>query len=325
VYAGAQLGLNMSIATGPVLQKSSAADNWTANALEAAEGSDYIIYFGGLDTSAAAEGFDRTDISWPSAQVELMTKLAQLGKPLVVVVLGDMVDNSPLLSMEGVNSVIWANWPGQDGGSAVMQVITGAHAVAGRLPITQYPASYTNLSMLDMNLRPGAISPGRTYRWYDQAVQPFGFGLHYTTFAANFSSGEGLTYDIQDIMSDCTQMYPDLCDVAPLEVAVTNQGNRTSDFVALAFIKGETGPKPYPLKTLVSYARLRAISGGQTKTASLALTLGTLARVDQMGNTVVYPGEYTLLLDEPTQAELKLTITGEETVLDKWPQPPTAS
>jgi beta-D-xylosidase 4 len=44
-----------------------------------------------------------------------------------------------------------------------------------------------------------------------------------------------------------------------------------------------------------------------------------------MGNTVVYPGEYTLLLDEPTQAELKLTITGEETVLDKWPQPPAAT
>ena len=70
---------------------------------------------------------------------------------------------------------------------------------------------------------------------------------------------------------------------------------------------------------------MRDISGGQTKMASLALTLGTLARVDQMGNTVVYPGEYTLLLDEPTQAELKLTITGEETVLDKWPQPPAAT
>jgi beta-D-xylosidase 4 len=70
---------------------------------------------------------------------------------------------------------------------------------------------------------------------------------------------------------------------------------------------------------------MRDISGGQTKMGSLALTLGTLARVDQMGNTVVYPGEYTLLIDEPTQAELKLTITGEETVLDKWPQPPAAT
>ncbi|KNG50748.1 glycoside hydrolase family 3 protein [Stemphylium lycopersici] len=323
VWAGERLGLNMSIASGPILQNSSVADNWTTKALNAAQRSDYILYFGGLDTSAAAEGFDRTDISWPSAQVDLITKLSQLGKSLVVIALGDMVDNSPLLSMEGVNSVIWANWPGQDGGSAVMQVVSGAYSVAGRLPITQYPADYTSLSMLDMNLRPDAISPGRTYRWYNESVQPFGFGLHYTSFDAMFSASKGLIYNVQNIISNCTYKYQDLCEVAPIEIAVTNKGNRTSDFVALAFIKGEVGPEPFPLKTLVSYARLRDIDGGVTNMASLPLKLGTLARVDESGNTVIYPGEYTLLLDEPTQAELKLTITGDATVLDKWPQPTT--
>ncbi|KAF7445617.1 Beta-xylosidase [Pyrenophora tritici-repentis] len=324
VYAGNKLGLDMAVATGPILQKSGAADNWTTKALDAAKKSDTILYFGGLDPSAAAEGSDRTDISWPSAQIDLITKLAALGKPLVVIALGDMVDHMPILNMKGVNSLIWANWPGQDGGTAVMQVITGEHAIAGRLPITQYPAKYTQLSMLDMNLRPGGNNPGRTYRWYNESVQPFGFGLHYTKFAAKFGSNSSLTVNIQDIMKSCTKDHPDLCDVPPIEVAVTNKGNRTSDFIALAFIKGEVGPKPYPLKTLVSYARLRDISGSQTKTASLALTLGTLSRVDQSGNLVAYPGEYTLLLDEPTQAELKLTITGEETVLDHWPQPPAS-
>ncbi|KAF1936402.1 beta-xylosidase [Clathrospora elynae] len=323
VYAGKQLSLNMAVASGPVLQNSSARDNWTTNALNAAQGSDYILYFGGLDTSAAAEGSDRNSISWPMAQVDLITKLAKLGKPLVVVVLGDMMDNSPLLSMKGVNSIVWANWPGQDGGSAVMQVLSGAMAVAGRLPITQYPANYTKLSMLDMNLRAGANSPGRTYRWFNAAVQPFGFGLHYTTFAARFGSGKGLTLNIQDLMHNCTKQYLDMCDIPALEVAVTNKGNATSDFVALAFIKGEAGPKPYPLKTLVSYARLREIAGSQTKVAALKLTLGSLARVDPSGNTVMYPGEYSLLLDEPTQAVLKLTITGKQTLLDEWPQPPS--
>ncbi|EOA88301.1 glycoside hydrolase family 3 protein [Exserohilum turcica Et28A] len=325
VWAGNKMGLDMSIATGPILQNSSASDNWTTNALEAASKGDYILYFGGLDTSAAAEGFDRTQISWPTAQIDLITKLSKLGKPLVVLVLGDMVDNSPLLSMDGVNSVIWANWPGQDGGEAVMQVVSGAHAVAGRLPITQYPADYINLSMLDMKLRPHDSSPGRTYRWYNESVQPFGFGLHYTTFEAKFASETALTYDIKAITGACTEQYLDLCAVAPVQVAVTNKGNTTSDFVALAFIKGDVGPAPYPLKTLVSYTRLKDISSGQTKMASLPLTLGTLARVDEQGNTVVYPGEYTLLLDEPTQAEVKLTITGEQTVLDKWPQPPASN
>jgi beta-D-xylosidase 4 len=322
VYAANQLGLKVATSSGPVLQKTGARDNWTTPALEAARASDYIIYFGGLDTSAAAEGSDRTDIGWPTAQIDLITKLSQLGKPLVVVVLGDMVDNTPILNMKGVNSIVWANWPGQDGGSAVMNVLTGVTSVAGRLPITQYPANYTQLSMLDMKLRPGGSNPGRTYRWFNRAVQPFGFGLHYTTFAAKFAANATVTYDIADIMGKCTAQYKDTCTVPAIDVAVTNTGNRTSDFVALAFIKGDVGPKPYPLKTLLSYARLRDIAGSQTKTASMALTLGNLARVDESGNTVLYPGEYSVLLDEPVQAQIKLVLKGSMTVLDKWPQPP---
>jgi beta-D-xylosidase 4 len=321
-YAASKLGLKVSVASGPILQSSGARDNWTTNALNAAKASDYILYFGGLDTSAAAEGSDRTSISWPTAQIDLITKLSQLGKPLVVVVLGDMVDNTPILNMKGVNSIIWANWPGQEGGSAVMNVITGAHAVAGRLPITQYPANYTALSMLDMKMRPSGSNPGRTYRWFNGAVQPFGFGLHYTTFSAKFGANSTLTYDVADIMSKCKNQYPDTCAVPAIDVAITNTGNRTSDFIALGFIKGNVGPQPYPRKTLLSYARVRDIKGKETKTAQLQLTLGNLARVDESGNSVVYPGEYTLMLDEPTQAEVKVVVKGSTTVLDKWPQPP---
>ncbi|KAH3953062.1 hypothetical protein HBH53_041520 [Parastagonospora nodorum] len=324
VWAGQKLGLDMAIASGPILQQSNSStrDNWTTNALAAAEKSDYILYFGGLDPSAAAEGFDRNSIAWPTAQVDLIKKLAAIGKPLVVLVLGDLMDNSPLLELDGVNSVIWANWPGQDGGSAVMQVVTGAVAVAGRLPITQYPANYTELSMLDMNMRPSSSSPGRTYRWFNGAVQPFGTGLHYTTFDAKFAANSTIEYDISNITKECTNQYPDTCSVPSIPVAVTNSGNRTSDFIALAFIKGENGPAPYPLKTLISYTRVRDVKGGQTKSAEMQLTLGNLARVDQMGNTVLYPGEYTVLLDEPTNAEVKIVVKGEETILDKWPQPP---
>jgi beta-D-xylosidase 4 len=320
VYAANQMGLKVATATGPILQKSGAKDTWTTDALKAAQSSDTILYFGGLDTSAAAEGSDRTDISWPTAQLDLLTKLAALGKPLVVVVLGDLMDNSPLLNMKGVNAVVWANWPGQDGGSAVMQVLSGAVAVAGRLPITQYPANYTKLSMLDMNMRPSASSPGRTYRWFSGAIQPFGFGLHYTTFSARFASNATASYDIASIVQNCTAQYKDTCAVPGLDVAIANTGNVTSDYVALAFVRGDAGPKPLPRKTLVSYARVRAIQGKETRTARLALSLGNLARHDENGNMVLYPGEYEVLLDEPVQAVGKIRLVGEVTVLDKWPQ-----
>lgn len=326
LWAANKMGLDSKLASGPILQNTSARDNWTTNALAAANAADSIIYFGGLDTSAAAETFDRTSISWPTAQIELIKKLAAIGKPLVVVVLGDMVDNSPILALPGVNSILWANWPGQDGGEAVMNVISGAHAVAGRLPITQYPANYTALSMLDMNLRPGGSNPGRTYRWFSGAVQPFGFGLHYTTFAAKFGASANGTaaveFDIKKIMGGCANQYPDTCPLSPVPIAISNTGNTTSDFIALAFLKGNNGPAPYPRKTLVAYTRVRDIAGGATKQAELKMTLGNLARVDEMGNTVLYPGEYSIELDEPAQASVKVVLKGEQTVLDKWPQPP---
>jgi beta-D-xylosidase 4 len=321
VWAAKQMGLSVATATGPVLQNSSANDNWTTNALAAAESSDYILYFGGLDTSAAAETTDRLHIEWPTAQIDLLQKLAALNKPLVVIASGDILDNTPILSHPGINSLIWANWPGQDGGPAVMNVISGAVAAAGRLPITQYPANYTENSMLDMSLRPTDTIPGRTYRWFSGAIQPFGFGLHYTSFNATFAAPH-LTYSIASLLGNCTATYPDTCVVPSIPVAVTNTGNRTSDFVALAFLTGDVGPAPFPRKTLVSYARLRDIAGCDTKEAELKLKLGNLARVNERGDTVLYPGEYTVLLDEPTQAEVRLTLEGKETVLDEWPQPP---
>jgi beta-D-xylosidase 4 len=235
--------------------------------------------------------------------------------------MGDMLDNTPLLANKGVNSILWASWPGQDGGPAVLDIISGAKAVAGRLPVTQYPTNYTNLAMTDMNLRPGGSNPGRTYRWFSSPVQPFGYGLHYTSFKVSLG-----TYipsiPIQSLLASCKNKFPDTCALPSLPVEIENMGNRTSDFVALAFIKSTNGPKPYPLKTLAAYHRIRDIKVGATARASLDWTLANVARHDENGNTVLYPGTYEIVLDEPAQARLQFTLTGNQTVLDKWPAPP---
>lgn len=95
--------------------------------------------------------------------------------------------------------------------------------------------------MLDMHLRPTAKTPGRTYRWFDGAVQSFGFGMHYTMFNATFSSSE-VTHPVADLLSNCKADYPDTCIVPPFDISIANTGNRTSDFVALVFIKGKVSP-----------------------------------------------------------------------------------
>lgn len=317
VTAAKQMGITVNFADGPLTQGN--AD--TSAAVSAAQKSDTIIYFGGIDNTVEKESTDRTSISWPGGQLSVIQKLAGLGKPVIVVKLGTHVDDTPLLNLPNVKSILWAGYPGQDGGTAVMNIITGAVAPAGRLPITMYPASYTNQApMTNMNLRPSGSYPGRTYRWYDSAVFPFGHGLHYTNFTV--SPGDfPATLSIQDLLSSCSEKYLDLCAFPALPITVENTGEQTSDYVALGFLAGDFGPSPAPIKTLATYKRLFNVTAGGSQEVSLGWNLGGLARVDGDGNRVLYPGTYEVLIDQPTIANITFELTGNEAVLDKWPQP----
>ncbi|KAL2758544.1 glycoside hydrolase family 3 protein [Sodiomyces alcalophilus JCM 7366] len=322
-WAAEQMGIDFVVAGGPILEDLTDPDTWTEAALAAAEEADYVIYFGGFDTSLAGETLDRTHVDWAPAQAQLLRDLGAVGKPVIVVQLGDQLDDTELLEADWCSGIFWASWPGQDGGTAVMQLIFGEAAPAGRLPITMYPSNYTELiPMTDMALRPTGEFPGRTYRWYPNPVKPFGFGLHYTTFEADFVPLCNAELNIQQLLENCDHQYPDMCALPGLPIKVKNTGERVSDYVALVYVKGEVGPAPYPIKTLATYTRLHDIQPGETEKVRLSWTLGNLARIDEDGNTVLYPGTYTLLMDEPTQAEIKLTLTGEVAVLDEWPAPP---
>lgn len=140
-----------------------------AAALAGAAAADIIIYCGGIDITVEAEGLDRTNIAWPGNQLTLISQLAALKKSLIVVQFGGgQVDDSTLLSNAGVNAILWAGYPGQAGGNALRDILDGTRSVAGRLPITQYPANYINqVSLFNPGLRPTtSINPGRTYMWY---------------------------------------------------------------------------------------------------------------------------------------------------------------
>jgi xylan 1,4-beta-xylosidase len=91
--------------------------------------------------------------------------------------------------------------------------------------------------------------------------------------------------------------------------------------VALAFVSGEYGPKPYPIKQLAGYKRLKCIDPGETRRVDLEMRVGSLARVDESGNTALYPGEYSLLLDVPTRAVVNLRWWGMRSFW-MWPKPP---
>ncbi|PNP38530.1 glycosyl hydrolase family 3 N terminal domain-containing protein [Trichoderma gamsii] len=297
-------------------------------ALSAASSSDVIVYLGGIDITVENEGFDRGSIAWPGNQLDLISQLANLGKPLVIVQFGGgQVDDSSLLSNPNVRSILWAGYPGQDGGNAVFDVLTGANPPAGRLPITQYPASYINNNNIqDMNLRPSNGIPGRTYAWYTGTpVLPFGYGLHYTNFSVSFQSINTAGTDVATIVNNAGAVI-DTSVFATVVVSVHNTGgkaNLASDYVGLLFLSStNAGPSPHPNKQLAAYGRAKSVGVGATQQLTLKVNLGSLARADTNGDRWIYPGDYKLTLDVNGPQTFNFTLSGDATKISTLPRQP---
>lgn len=291
-----------------------------ALASEIAHEADVVFY---MDGARSDEEQDRHQIEWTGAQRDIVAWVASLGKPTVLIHGGDQLDSKEFLENDDINAMMWVGYPGQSGGDAILNIILGHTAPAGRLPVTQYPGEYVRqVPMTDMNLRPNATSgnPGRTYMWYDKAVLPFGHGLHYTTFQVDLVPGETHSWDTATLAQGCNARFKDLCPFVEVPVTVTNAGLRTSDYVALGFMSGTHGPEPYPIKRLVAYERLSEIASNSTQTANLQLTFDSLARRNERGDLVLYPGEYSLAVDVSARTWFNFTLTGDEITLEVWPQ-----
>jgi len=297
-----------------------------AAALAAAASADLIVFAGGIDDSIEAEAMDRTTIAWPGNQLQLIGELGALGKPLVVLQMGGgQVDSSSLKANSTVNALIWGGYPGQSGGTALANIITGVTAPAGRLPLTQYPADYINeVLMTNMALRPSSSSPGRTYKWYTGTpVFEFRAGLHYTNFSLSWAAAPPTSFNIAKVVA-AAQAEGGFIDLAVLHnftLKVANTGAVASDYVALLFSNTTAGPQPAPLRELVSFTRVKDVQPGQSASAVLTVTLGQIARADENGNSVLYPGTYELWVDTTAKVKASFTLTGKQTQIVAFPQP----
>ncbi|PWY95287.1 xylosidase xlnD [Aspergillus sclerotioniger CBS 115572] len=304
-------------------------------ALSAAQSSDVIIYAGGIDNTIEAEALDRESIAWPGNQLSLIHELAtyagSTNKPLIVLQMGGgQVDSSSLKSNPNVSALIWGGYPGQSGGAALRDILTGVRAPAGRLVTTQYPASYAeSFSALDMSLRPDNKSgnPGQTYKWYTgESVYEFGHGLFYTTFDEQPTNNtRALVFNIQDILS---QPHPGEAvetitqnGLFNFTAQITNTGTVESDYTAMVFANtSDAGPAPYPNKWVVGWERLAKIEAGESRELRIEVPIGGLARVDVNGDWVVYPGSYEIGLNLERKVVVKVVLEGEESVVVKWPE-----
>ena len=182
----AQGGIGQPLIRVGIIKK----DEWVeANALEMAKNADVVIVPVGFDPVTETESWDRT-FALPPGQVELIEKLAAANKNVIVVInSGGGVEMSPWI--DKVSGVIETWYAGQEGGTALAEILYGDVNPSGRLPITIEKRAADNPTFqnyypqngIHVEYKEGVFVGYRGYeKNYITPQFPFGFGLSYTTF-----------------------------------------------------------------------------------------------------------------------------------------------
>jgi len=258
-------------------------------------GIDIVVFVGGLSTQLEGEempvsypgfkGGDRTDIDLPAVQRNCLKALQQAGKKVVYVnCSGSAIALVP--ETASCDAILQAWYGGESGGQAVADVLFGDYNPAGKLPVTFYKSSQQLPDFEDYSMK------GRTYRFMEDALFPFGFGLSYTTFSigeAKISKAEIHTGE----------------SVA-ISIPVSNTGKRNGVEIVQVYVR-KVGDDEGPLKTLRGFQRVD-VAAGKTAQAAITLPFTSFEFYDRTTNKMtVTAGEYEIWYGNSSDAkDLKL-------------------
>jgi len=236
-------------------------------ALEAARNAEVVIYVGGLDNTQEGEELDRVGgtVQLPETQQELIKALAAVNPKIIVVLESGGVVALPQ-AIDQIKGLLYAFYPGQEGGKAVADILFGKVNPSGKLPVSMPQGDDQLPEWSDLDFSDDLVA-GFGYRWFDaQGLAPqyaFGYGLSYTAFAyenltvaPTFSSG-----------------------AAPVlvKVDVTNTGVRAGDevvqlYLSVDFANPDTkNIVPMPVKQLRGFERISLLPG---ESRSVTFSLG---------------------------------------------------
>ena len=249
-------------------------------AVAAARASDTVVAFVGLSPDLEGEemkvdfpGFragDRTKLGLPDAQRRMLEAVKATGKPMVVVYLTGGAISDPWVEANA-DAIVQAWYPGEAGGKAIANVLTGKISPAGRLPYTVY-RSEADLPPFD-----DYAMANRTYRYYKGPVlHPFGQGLSYTSFAYN-----KLALSSARIKAG---------EPVKATVSVRNTGRRDSDEVVQLYLS-KPGDSANPV--LAGFRRIH-LKAGASESVSIDVDARALSQVNMQGERKVKSGAYVL-------------------------------
>jgi beta-glucosidase len=249
-----------------------------AAAVEAARDSDAVIAFVGLDPRLEGEergtrfnpGGDRLNLDMPVAQRELVEALFATGKPVIVVLTGGSALAVPWLAARAA-AVLYAWYPGAEGGHAVADVLFGDVNPGGRLPITIYRSADDLPPFASYDMR------GRTYRYFEgEPLYAFGDGLSYTTFRYNQIGAVAGAY-------------------AAAAVELQNTGARAGDEVVQLYIVPRDAPAIVPRRWLAGFSRV-TLKPGEKRIVKIPFGPNALTYIDEVGNRRPLDGEVTVAM-----------------------------
>ena len=259
-------------------------------------GIDKVIFCGGISAALEGEempvqidgfkGGDRTSIELPKVQRNFLKALKDAGKKVIFVnCSGSAIALTP--ETETCDAIVQAWYAGQEGGTAVAEVLFGEQNPSGKLPVTFYKDDSQLPDYEDYSMK------GRTYRYFNDALFPFGFGLSYTTFELKnekLEMGEGGN--------------------GTFTIDVANTGKMNGAETIQLYIRNLVDSEG-PLKSLRAFQRVE-VKAGQTVTATLQLTPQSFEFWDPETNTMrTKPGKYEILYGTSSKDKdlKKMTIT----------------
>jgi beta-glucosidase len=266
-------------------------------AVKVAAGADEIVLILGDTEQTSREGWadthlgDRDSLELVGQQNDLATAIFDLHKPTVVVLLNGRPPAVVNIAARA-NGLIEGWYLGQEGGTALADILFGDVNPSGKLPVTlarsvgQLPVFY--------NRKPSA----RRGYLFDttEPLFPFGFGLSYTSFdigAPRLSASSTKTDGSVTVMAD-----------------VRNTGSRAGDEVVQLYVREEVSSVTRPIKELKGFQRL-SLAPGETKTVSFELNPRSLQFWNVEMHRVVEPGAFTIMVgaDSVNLKKTVLTVT----------------
>ncbi|MEZ5245015.1 MAG: glycoside hydrolase family 3 N-terminal domain-containing protein [Acidimicrobiales bacterium] len=274
-------------------------------AVAAAAAADVAVVFVGarsglVPSATVGEARDATDLRLPGVQSDLVAAVAATGTPTVVVIISGRV-HTLVDENAAADALVWSILPGEEGGNAIADVLTGAVNPAGRLPVTM-PEHVGQIPLHhDMRQRGDKAEFYGGYVDCDvTALHPFGHGLSYTSFA----------YGEMTVVAGSTTTP------TTISVEVTNTGERDGDEVVQLYATDDVASVARPIRELVGFCRV-AIPAGGTRRVAFTVDPSRLAFHGLDMRHTTEPGTFTFRIggssDDPAMLEQQVTLDGERT------------